>query len=249
MNKKAIGVFDSGVGGLTTLEYLIKALPNENFVYLGDTLNCPYGTKNKELLEEIVEKNIHYLEGLDVKMIVIACNTATANSYHIKSDIPIIRIIEPTANKALSISENIGVLATNYTVNSKAYEKFLFDKMIGVCCSELVTIVEDGKQNTQEAYDIIKPILQPIVGKVDTVILGCTHFGLLKNDILRIMGNINVVNSSEAIVDEVVAVLKEKKYLNNCENPKVVLQCTGEPQNIKIEWFKYQYEGINKVII
>ena len=90
MNNKYIGIFDSGVGGLTALEDLKKNFPNENFLYLGDTKRCPYGTKTKEELESIVESDIRYLEKCDVKMIIIACNTATANSYHIESAVPII---------------------------------------------------------------------------------------------------------------------------------------------------------------
>ena len=214
---KSIGVFDSGVGGLTVLNNLINQFPNEAFLYVGDTKYCPYGTKTKKEIENRVEAIVSFFEKEDVKAIVIACNTATANSYHIKSKIPIIRIIEPTAKKALEISHkynnynnhHIGVLATNYTIDSLAYNKFLKDEMIGVRCSPFVEIVEKGKNGTEESYNVVKEILNPIVGKVDTIILGCTHFGLLLPEIKNVLPNVTIIDSSDCVSE----VLKE--YLDN----------------------------------
>ena len=119
MKNLPIGVFDSGIGGLTVLYRLIDMFPNEDFVYVGDTLNLPYGTKTKEQLKKLVSNVSNYLNELPVKSIVIACNTATTNSGHLKEtlDLPIIGVIEPTANYALNISENILVLATNVTID------------------------------------------------------------------------------------------------------------------------------------
>ena len=123
--KRPIGVFDSGIGGITVLDSLIDLLPNEDFIYVGDTLNVPYGVKTPAQIEELVTNVTKYLLKQNVKAIVIACNTATANSKHLKNitDIPIIGVIEPTAKKAIEVTKRnkIAVLATQATVNSRAY--------------------------------------------------------------------------------------------------------------------------------
>ena len=155
MNKNLpIGVFDSGIGGLTVLYKLIEMFPNEDFVYVGDTLNLPYGTKTKEQLRTLVSNVSNYLNELPVKSIVIACNTATTNSGHLKEtlDLPIIGVIEPTANYALNISENILVLATNVTIDSNAYQDIINankkdpnSKQFYVKCSDFVDAIESNE--------------------------------------------------------------------------------------------------------
>ena len=188
MNKNLpIGVFDSGIGGLTVLYRLIQMFPNEDFVYVGDTLNLPYGTKSKEQLKKLVSNVSNYLYNLPVKSIVIACNTATTNSKHLKNtiDIPIIGVIEPTAKYALNISENILVLATNVTIDSNEYQTIINQnkkdpnsKQFYLKCSDFVDAIENNEINTPYSYKLVADKLKDLKNeKIDVIICGCTHFG------------------------------------------------------------------------
>ena len=248
VNNKYIGVFDSGVGGLTCLLDLSKHFKNESFLYLGDTQRCPYGTKSKEELEAIVESDIRYFERRDVKMIIIACNTATANSYHIKSNIPIIRIIKPTCDIVNKMGGTTAILATNYTINSHAYEEFLKVKSIGVGCSQWVNLIEAGKTDTNEAKISVEEHLKSIKGKVDNVILGCTHFGLLEDEIRSYLGDVNIVNSSTSLKEVVKKTLDEVGYSsNNFQDIRITV--TGDPKTLNISWFTKEKLDIKKVCI
>ena len=151
MNKKQkIGVFDSGIGGLNVLNNLVQSFPNEDFLYVGDNLNVPYGVKTKEQLENIISKVFRYFEKQNVKAIVIACNTASVASENLKCSVPIFRIIEPTAKNALKVSNNIGVLATNFTIESKGYDKYLENNMTGIKGSPFVPIIESDSIQTED---------------------------------------------------------------------------------------------------
>lgn len=253
INNKPIGVFDSGIGGVTVLDKIVKEFPNEEYIYLGDTRNCPYGIKTKEQIMGYVKNAIKFLEKSGCKMVVIGCNTATVNSYEVKSDLPIIRIIEPTAKAALAKlkkeDEKIIVLATNYTIDAKGYERFLGDKMIGVRSSDFVPIVEKGLQSTSESYKVAKDLLSDVKGKGKVVILGCTHFGLVEKDIRKVLGeDIETVESSSCINDSVRECLDEIGFHdNNTKTPNITINVTGDPNEVKIDWFKKEYKGIYKV--
>ena len=241
-NNKPIGVFDSGIGGLTVLEDLVKAFPNENFLYFGDTLRSPYGTKSKEELVGIVESDIEYLKKRDVKMIVIACNTATANSYHIESNIPIIRIIKPTAMKAIEENKKynnrhkILVCATDYTIKSKAYDEFLKDMMIGIPCSPWVNIIESGLMGTNISSSSVKEKVSKYKGQVDVCILGCTHFGLLEKEIRDELGDISFVNSSLSLKEEVKNELTKVGMSEKRE--KIEIGFSGKLEDLHLDCFK-----------
>ena len=247
INNKYIGVFDSGVGGLTVLKDLQENFSNESFLYMGDTKRCPYGVKEKEELEQIVLSDIKYFERKNVKMIIIACNTATANSYNITSNIPIIRIIKPTCEVANKTKGGIAILATNFTTRTKAYEKFLKRTPYEIGCSEWVDIIESGKTNTKESKESIERLLSPIKGKVQNVILGCTHFGLLEDEIKAYLGDVNVINSSKCLIEEVKKTLDEVGYANKDAN--TIISVTGDPNTLNIGWFSKEHIDIKKVNI
>ncbi len=254
INNKPIGIFDSGIGGLTVLDRIAAKYPNEEYFYLGDTLNCPYGVKTTEQLIEYVGRAIKFLENNDVKMIVIGCNTATVNSYNVTASVPIMRIIEPTAKKAKEVKEKIDpngkiiVLATNYTIDAKGYERFLGDEMYGVRSSDFVLVAESGKQNTPYAKEVCERVMKDAKGKGKVVILGCTHFGLLENDIRYVLGDdITTIESSDCIVDSVGKCLEEIGYNESDKTGKITINVTGDPKDVHIEWFKRKYDGIYKV--
>ena len=248
INNKYIGVFDSGVGGLTCLKDLSEAYKSENFLYLGDTLRCPYGTKEKSELEKIVESDIRYLERRGVKMIIIACNTATANSYHIKSIVPIIRIIKPTCDIVNKMGGRTCILATNYTIKSHAYEEFLRVPSIGVGCSEWVNIIEEGKTETEEARLSVEAHLKDVKGKVDNAILGCTHFGLLEPQIKAYLGDVNIINSSTSLKEVVKNTLDEVGYAESGTRD-MIISVTGDPNKLNISWFTKEKLDIKQVNI
>ena len=186
MNKKAIGIFDSGVGGLTVFEEIRKELPNENVIYLGDTKNFPYGNKTKEEIIEFATKNTEMLIKMGAKIIVIACGTATSQAIDVlkqKFSIPIIGIIEPTVEYIKEQNyKDVGVIATEGTIRSGAWEQKLKEKIpdinvINKACPMLATIAEEGKAKSEEGRRVIKEYMKPFKDKkIDKIILGCTHY-------------------------------------------------------------------------
>lgn len=216
MDNRKIAVFDSGVGGLTTLEYLKKMLPNENYVYFGDFKNNPYGTKTTDELQKILKNNIELLMTKNVKIIVIACNTAGTQIDYLKTitDIPMfepITVTTKTINEMQNIKD-ILLLATNYTVKIGLYQKYLNKyHVIGQPAQELVRLAEENRHD----LEVIKDIMLVHQNKVDMVILGCTHFGYFTKEIQEIVKPNIIVESSYELAKYVVKYLQENDMLND----------------------------------
>ena len=243
--KQYIGVFDSGIGGLNVLNNLVEQFPNENFVYVGDNLNVPYGVKTEEQLKEIIAKVFRYFEKINVKAIVVACNTASAASETLECSVPVFRIIEPTAKNALAVSNNIGVLATNFTIESKAYDKYLKENMKGIKASPFVPIVESDSIQSEQSQKVIDEIVLPYKDKIDSIILGCTHFSVLEDEIIKRLGTVKIVDSCKAF-NTVLKQYLDENDLNNTENKDRVTEINfTKEDNINIKWFKHPYVGIN----
>ena len=226
MNKdSAIGLFDSGIGGLTVLQKIIELLPKENTVYLGDTARAPYGTKSVETVLRYSFENSEFLVEKDVKLVVVACNTSTAIALdRLKSslDIPVIGVIESGVRKALEKSRNkkIGVIGTEATIQSGAYTKALRAKDVKVevysrACPLFVPLVEEGWTDNDVVEMTVKAYLGSLKQSgIDTLILGCTHYPLLKKAIRKLMGDtVYLVDSAEEIANEVSAVLKKESLV------------------------------------
>lgn len=211
MDNRPIGMFDSGVGGLTVYKEVKKKMPNEKIIYLGDTKNFPYGSKSKESIIELSKKCINYLITKNVKMIIIACGTATSQALEeIKKiyDIPIIGIIEPTV---LYVKEknlkNVGIIATRGTIKSKSWENQL--KIIipdinvyNQECPLLAPIAEEGWNNNEIARLVVKEYLKTFKNiKLDALILGCTHYPLFEKIIKEEMQNVEIVNTGKIIAN------------------------------------------------
>lgn len=222
----AIGVFDSGMGGLTVLCALKKALPKESFIYLGDTARLPYGTKSPDTILAYAEQLSRVLVERRIKALVIACNTATTAALpHLKMilpDIPVIGVVEPGANAALSATKNgrILILATETTIASRAYQS-LIEKQYpnavvkGQACSLLVALAEEGMVNNEIAAATLKHYLQPLTDE-DTVLLGCTHFPVFKSALKTILPpHIAIVDSAEATSIALKKQLEEHHLLND----------------------------------
>ena len=228
----AIGVFDSGVGGLTVVKSLTERLPLEQLVYLGDTARIPYGTKSPETVERYAIQVTRFLESMGVKMLVIACNTASALALQRLKDelhIPVIGVIQPGAKQAVRKSESgrIGVIATEATVLSGAYERairsFKADAEVTTkACPLFVAFAEEGWHDHEEATALVAhKYLDSLKEQgVDTLVLGCTHYPILRPVIAEVMGpDVKLIESGEAVADEVAAALAERDLLRVADEP------------------------------
>ena len=222
-----IGIFDSGIGGLTVAKRIITMLPNENIVYFGDTARVPYGTKSNETVIEYSYQDAQFLIAQNVKLIIVACNTASSvaiNKLKEKFNIPIIGMIEPGTHLALESTRNgrIGIIGTDATISNKAYstelnraEKNL--KIIEKPCPLFVPIAEEGWLDHAATKLIAKEYLQDLIDfGVDTVILGCTHYPLLSGVIQEVMGDdVNLIDSGMAASLEVEDFLNGRGVRND----------------------------------
>lgn len=216
-----IGVFDSGIGGLTVVREIIRRLPNENLVYLGDTARVPYGTKSSKTVITYSQSNAGFLISKGIKLLVVACNTASAvalPSLRWDLEIPIIGVIEPGARRAVRTTKTgrVGVIGTPSTIKSGAYKRAMenIDPEIRVyseACPLFVPLVEEGWTEGEIAELTAMRYLRPFRGSgIDVLILGCTHYPLLKNVIRKVVGDgITLIDSAEETALEIERVLKE----------------------------------------
>jgi len=223
---RPIGVFDSGVGGLTVVKELIHQLPKEDIVYFGDTARVPYGIKSKETIIRFSIENILFLLKHDVKLICIACNTVSSMALpeiknHFK--VPIVGVLNPGVREAVYATRNkhIGVIGTKGTIKSRAYENEIKQldpevKVTAVACPLFVPFVEEGWFSGDVVLKVAKTYLKPLKdANVDTVILGCTHYPLLKHVIKQIMGkNVTLIDSAKQVAIEVKDILAAEGELN-----------------------------------
>lgn len=225
--KRAIGIFDSGVGGLTVFSEIRKKMPNENIIYLGDTKNFPYGNRSKEEIIKFAIENTETLINKGVKIIVIACGTATSQAIEVlkeKFHIPIIGIIAPTAEyiKEQNIKE-VGVIATEGTIRSGAWERNLKEKIkeikvINKACPMLATIAEEGRAESKEGRAVIKEYMKPFKeNHIEKIILGCTHYPIYEKIIKEELGyDVELINTG-VTVSEYVKKFLEQNNLSNTD--------------------------------
>lgn len=220
-----IGVFDSGLGGLTVLSALKEQLPDESFVYLGDTARLPYGAKSARIVEKYSLEVCDFLIQYEVKMIVIACNTATAHaeqSIRNRYEIPVIGVIVPGVQALCDSTNNkrVGVVATRSTIKSGAYTKAILSKqpemqVFARPCPLFVPLVEEGWVDKRITSLVIQEYLSEMVREnVDTIILGCTHYPLLKTSIQNEFRDLKLIDSSL----EIARAVKSELQINNLEN-------------------------------
>jgi glutamate racemase len=219
-NQRAIGVFDSGVGGLTVFREIARALPHEALIYLGDSARVPYGTKSPEtVLRFSLEAAQHLLER-NVKMLVVACNTATAAALPVlqkRLSIPVIGVVEPGARAAVERTRGrIGVIATEGTVKSGVYTKAIKSlrpdvEVIEAAAPLFVSLAEEGWANTHVAREVAEIYLKPLVDAgIDTLVLGCTHYPILRGTIASVIGgDVQIVDSAETTAQWVKKELTE----------------------------------------
>ena len=228
MDIRPIGIFDSGLGGLSAVKEIAKILPNESIVYFGDTGRVPYGTKSNKTIIKYATQDEAFLLSQGVKMIIAACGTVSSVAKETGENlgVPFLGVVEPSAKEAVRLTKvkKIGVIGTSATVKSGSYEKAIkaLDsscEVFSVACPLFVSIVEQGwiEDDDEIALLTAKRYLQPLIEKgVDTLILGCTHFPLISNTISRVMGeNVALISSGGATAKAAAEILKENNMLND----------------------------------
>lgn len=242
-----IGVFDSGVGGLTVLNALREALPGEDLLYLGDTARVPYGTKSAASVTTYAEQAAKALRARQIKALVIACNTASAVAVEPLSllypEMPVFGVVEPGADASCAVSAHgrIGVIATESTVNNQAYQSAILKRrpdatVKALACSLFVALAEEGWHQGELVERIVAQCLSPLLegehASIDTLVLGCTHFPALKDAIAHVVGaDVSLVDSAATTAKVVEAALAEKGLLNTINTlGKVTFLVTDGPE-------------------
>ncbi len=223
---QAIGIFDSGIGGLTVLKEIMNLLCGENIVYLGDTARVPYGTKSRRTVRKYAESNSNFLLSKNIKLLVVACNTASAYAIEMLKEnltIPVVGVVEPGARRALelTVKGKIGIIGTQATIKSSSYEK----KLRQICsfpidiyskpCPLFVPLAEEGWENDETTFLVAEKYLAELKkSEIDVLILGCTHYPILKNTIARVMGEeIRLVDSAEETAKQTERILRTRGLL------------------------------------
>ena len=224
MNNNPIGIFDSGIGGLTVAKEIVRILPNESIIYLGDTARVPYGTRSKEVVTEFAKELTDFLLKRRVKALVVACNTISAfalSEIEKISPVPVIGVVKPAVKKAVSVTKNkkIGVIGTDGTIHSKAYDNEIkaLDpsiEVVSVGCPLFVPLAEEGL-NGEATKLIAEDYLNEIIKSgVDTLVLGCTHYPLLLETISNAVGSkITLVDSAQPTAEALKEILEKENLL------------------------------------
>lgn len=244
--QQPIAILDSGVGGLTVVKEVMRQLPREKIIYFGDTARTPYGPRSADEVLAFTREIVDYLIQFQPKMIVIACNTATAVAlWDIRSRVavPVVGVINPGARAAIGRTATgwIGVIGTVGTINSGAYENALREltpnvQVISEACPKFVPLVEQGNFNSQETYQVVRSSIEHLRGfPIDCLILGCTHYPFLTETISEVMGSeVALISSADETAREISTILHEQRKLaTNDPVPVHQFFCSGDPSMFK----------------
>ncbi|MDI6401617.1 glutamate racemase [Balneolaceae bacterium ANBcel3] len=267
MSKKEapIGIFDSGIGGLTVVKAVRKSLPSEHIIYFGDTARVPYGIKSTDTIREYALQITHFLIGKKVKAILVACNSvASAAQHEIKElcrehDIPVLDVIEAGTKAALAVNKpvnNVGVIGTLATIGSGAYENALMANgnktlVFSRPCPLLVPLAEEGWTDNAIAIETLKIYLSDFKDKeLDSLILGCTHYPLFKESIKKVLGDApEIIDSAESIAEMTVDMLRQKGWANPTGEGRFDCFVSDKPQRFKVLAERFLGEKLNRVEI
>jgi glutamate racemase len=260
-DERPIGIFDSGVGGLTVFREVARALPDESLVYLGDTARVPYGTKSPETVVRYSREAARFLLQRDIKMLVVACNTATAAALPaLRSDllIPVIGVIEPGADAAAAATRgHVGVIATEGTVKSHAYSDAILKRrpelqVDEAACPLFVPLAEEGWANTRVAHEVAEIYLKPLLDTgIDTLVLGCTHYPILRHTIERVVGEgVTIVDSAETTATVVRGAVESNRLTGGAVLPThqfLVTDATERFRRIAGEFLDHEVDHLELV--
>ncbi len=258
-NRAPIGVFDSGVGGLTVAAAIRRALPNETLVYLGDTARVPYGTKSGDVVRRYAVRCAEFLRRQEAKMLVIACNTASAHAIETLRatfPVPIVGVIEPGAQLAARTTKNgrIGVIGTEGTITSRSYQRALMAlapnaQVFAAPCPLFVPLAEEGMVDHAATRLIAQEYLAPLVAHgIDTLVLGCTHYPLLKPTLAGVVGStVQLVDSANAVAEATRLVLQDAGLATDARHGDDRFYATDVGQRVLRVGRAFMGEGLDKV--
>ncbi|MVO98464.1 glutamate racemase [Paenibacillus lutrae] len=258
--QQAIAILDSGVGGLTVVKEVMRQLPQEKIIYFGDTARTPYGPRDAEEVKLFTNQIVDYLIQFQPKMIVIACNTATAvalDDIRNRLDIPVLGVISPGARAAIKSTRSgiVGVIGTDGTIRSNAYEQALKTisptiQVHSLACPQLVPLVEQGIYNSTEALETVRESLSPLLNKpIDCLILGCTHYPFLTQAIKEVVSpDVTLLSSADETAREVSTILYHQGMLASADEvPVHQFFCSGDAEifhKITESWLHEQLSGM-----
>lgn len=260
--EKAIGIFDSGIGGLTVLKEIMKILPNEDFIYLGDTARVPYGIRSPETILKYSYANADFLMHKDIKVLVIACNTASSistESLKERFKIPVIEVITPGAKSAIKATRNgkVGIIGTEATIKSGSYYRTLKSlnpniEVYSQACPLFVPLVEEGwtDEDNKVSLMVAEKYLKGLKEKgIDTLILGCTHYPLLKDVIRKVIGvDICLVDSAQETAKELKKLMHDKQLFRfSVKKGNLQIYVTDDPERFKKIGFRFLGFDIEEV--
>tara|TARA_Y100000746_G_scaffold226843_1_gene232571 strand:+ start:578 stop:1372 length:795 start_codon:yes stop_codon:yes gene_type:complete len=260
MDNRPIGIFDSGLGGMTVLKELVDLMPQESFVFFGDTAHVPYGNKSSESIENFSISIINFLQTHSVKLIVVACNTASAvvlNKIKKDFDIPIIGVIEPIKfylqnNKT---PQSIGIIGTENTINSRAYDKIILSysnkiKIYSKSCPLFVPIIEEGLESHKITEIIAQEYLQTMINKkINLLILGCTHYPIIKNIIQNLLTiDVAIVDSANLIANYIKSFLNKNDMIAATNHANIKIYVSDQPIQFQKQSSKFFGQNIPQVI-
>ena len=265
-SKRIIGLMDSGLGGLSVFKEVREQLPQENVIYFGDTAHAPYGEKTDNQIRDFVSTIIDFLIQKEVKLIIIACNTATAvalGAVQDKYPVPIIGVIQPGAYEAVKQTKNnrIGIIGTEVTIRNQSYEKLIkkIDSSIltfsNSCTNQIIREMEEMALRNEDAIkNLLKECVKPIMNNgIDTIVLGCTHYPFLKKYIKEVIGlEIWLVNPAKATVKQAKKLLEEQKLINARKNKTNSFFISGNPYlfaKIASKLLGYNPGNFHKIIL
>jgi len=238
-----IGIFDSGLGGLTVMKEIMTLLPEEDLIYFGDTARVPYGNKSAETIIRYSHEIADFLMQYDIKLLVIACNTASAHAMQSVQEqlpIPVIGVIHPGAAEAVRVSQTkkIAILATRSTIQSQAYQSAILNlcphaNVTPISCPLFVPLVEENFLDHEATKLIIREYLKPLTQDVDTILLGCTHYPLMKSRIQEEAGSVNLVDSATTCALQVKHLLTGKNLLSKNRSMEPMFFVTDDPDRFQ----------------
>ncbi|CAM4060812.1 glutamate racemase [Paenibacillus alkaliterrae] len=256
--QQPIAILDSGVGGLTVVKEVMRQLPREKIIYFGDTARTPYGPRSSEEVVKFTREIVDYLIQFRPKMMVIACNTATAaalDDIRSRIVIPVVGVINPGARAAIgrTVTGCVGVIGTEGTIKSGAYEQALCElsphvQVISEACPKFVPLVEKGNFRSAETYETVRLSIGHLRSHpIDTLILGCTHYPFLIETISEVMGQgVNLISSADETAREISTILHDKRKLaRGDQEPIHQFFCSGQPllfKSIAQQWLGEQIE-------
>lgn len=263
MDQRPVGVFDSGLGGLTAVRELRKLLPSENIIYFGDTSRVPYGGRSPEILLKYARQDVGFLHSFDIKAILVACGTVSTTclpALQRENELPILGVMEPACRRAVQVTQNkrVGLIATAASVRSGAYEACIREldggvEVIAKACPLFVPLVENGRYRTGDVVieTVAREYLQPMKEEgVDTLILGCTHYPLLKEIIGQVMGpEVTLINTGEEAAWELKRQLQSRELLAERPEGETTLCASDQPQDFGAMAKYFLQEELNKPVL